>query len=181
MLFTDFNLRYATIHDAEAVLEIYKPYVLNSPISFEYTVPSLEEYTQRVQNILSIYPFFVCVHNDKLIGYAYATKFRDRVAYQWDIETSVYVAEGFQKQGVASLLYNKLFEECKARGYHNAFAGITLPNDKSVNFHSKQGFTKIGVFKNAGFKQGAWHSVLFMEKNLIPCDRQPNDIMKPVS
>jgi L-amino acid N-acyltransferase YncA len=181
MPFTNFNLRYATSRDAEAVLEIYKPYILNSAISFEYAVPSPEEYTQRVQGILSVYPFFVCELDDKVVGYAYATKFRDRAAYNWDIETSVYISDEFQKQGIATLLYNRLLEECTNRGYHNAFAGITIPNDKSVNFHAKQGFTKIGVFKNAGFKQGAWHSVLFMEKNLIPCDRIPKEIMKRVS
>lgn len=175
---TGFNIRYATIQDAEAILGIYMPYVINTAITFEYTVPSLEEYTKRIEGIMKEYPFFVSENQGKVIGYAYAHKFRERAAYDWDIETSVYVSEDFQKKGLATLLYERLLEECTNRGYHNAFAGITIPNEKSVNFHAKLGFTSIGVFKNAGFKQGAWHSVLFMEKNLIPCDHPPRPVMK---
>ena len=172
------KLRYATIQDAEAILEIYKPYILNTAITFEYTVPSLADYTNRIGGILKEYPFFVSEYKGSITGYAYAHKFRERAAYDWDIETSVYIAEDFQKQGVASLLYERLLSESTARGYHNAFAGITIPNDKSVNFHAKMGFTEIGVFSNAGFKQGAWYSVLFMEKNLIPCVHPPGKIIK---
>ena len=177
---TGFDLRYARVGDAEGILEIYKPYVLNTAITFEYTVPSMEDYTKRIEGIMNEYPFFVCGDDGRIIGYAYAHKFRERAAYDWDIETSVYVKEEYQKKGIATLLYNKLLDECTLRGYHNAFAGITIPNDKSVSFHSKMGFTNIGVFKNAGFKQGAWHSVLFMEKNLIPCDHSPKEIVKSV-
>ncbi len=173
------NIRYARVEDAEAILEIYKPFVVHTAITFEYDVPTSDEYRERVRKIINEYPYYVCEINDRVVGYAYAHKFRDRAAYDWDIETSVYVAEQFHKMGIASDLYNILLDECTARGYHNAFAGITLPNYKSVNFHTKLGFTHIGVFKNAGFKQGAWHSVLFMEKNLIPCDREPQKIRRP--
>ncbi len=169
-------LRNVTILDSQAVLDIYQPYVLNTAVTFEYTVPTLEEFSRRIEGIVNCYPFFVCEFQKKVIGYAYAQKFRERAAYNWDIETSVYILDEFQNQGVASLLYTKLLEECTNRGFHNAFAGITLPNEKSVRFHSKFGFTHVGVFKNAGYKQADWHSVLFMEKNLIPCDREPKEI-----
>jgi L-amino acid N-acyltransferase YncA len=172
------QIRYASSKDASFILEIYKPFILNSAITFEYTVPSLEDYTQRIDTICNAYPFFVCETEGRVIGYAYASKFRERAAYNWDIETSVYVLEEFQKQGVATLLYERLLDECVTRGFHNAYAVITLPNDKSVNFHARMGFTNIGVFTNTGFKQGAWHSVLFMEKNLIPCDHEPREITR---
>lgn len=171
-------LRPAIITDAAALLEIYKPYILHTAITFEYTIPTLEEYTLRIEKILNRYPFYVCEDGGKVVGYAYAHQFRERAAYDWDIETSIYVNETHQQKGIATQLYNVVLEECKAMGFHNAFAGITLPNEKSVNFHTKLGFTQIGVFQNAGFKQGQWYGVLFMEKNLIPCDREPKPVRK---
>ncbi len=173
---SNFILRNATIQDAEAILTIYEPYILNTSITFEYSVPTLDHFRQSIQTILKTYPFFVCELNNKVIGYSYAHQFRERAAYAWDVETSVYVTELYQNQGVASLLYAQLLEQCASRGYHNAYAGITLPNEKSVLFHQKMGFTRVGIFRNAGFKQGKWYSVLFMEKNLIPCDREPMKI-----
>lgn len=173
-------IRQATIIDAEAILDIYKPFIENTAITFEYTVPSIEEFRMRIKPILEHYPYLVCEFNNEVIGYAYAHKFRERAAYDWDIETSVYVNESFHQMGVATKLYTQLLEECTLQGFHNAFAGITLPNIKSENFHAKLGFTSIGVFKNAGFKQGAWHSVLFMERNLIPCNGDPAPIKHKV-
>ena len=154
-----FLIRQATNHDAEAILKIYKPFIENTAITFEYTVPSIEEFRLRITPIIENYH-----------------KFRERAAYDWDIETSVYVNDQFHQKGIATKLYEKLLEECILQGFHNAFAGITLPNIKSEKFHAKLGFTEIGVFKNAGFKQGAWHSVLFMERNLIPCDGVPEPV-----
>lgn len=171
-----FLIRHATNHDAEAILKIYKPFIENTAITFEYTVPSIEEFQLRITPIIEHYPYLVCEFNNEVIGYAYAHKFRERAAYDWDIETSVYVNDQFHQKGIATKLYEKLLEECILQGFHNAFAGITLPNIKSEKFHAKLGFTEIGVFKNAGFKQGAWHSVLFMERNLIPCDGVPEPV-----
>ncbi len=167
------KLRPALISDAAELLRIYEPYILHTAITFEYSIPSLVDYTLRIEKILNRYPFFVYEVAGRVVAYAYAHQFRERAAYDWDIETSIYVSEEFQQMGIATMLYAKLLEACKEAGYHNAYAGITLPNEKSVNFHSKLGFTNIGTFKNAGFKQGKWYGVLFMELNLIPCDRVP--------
>ncbi len=176
---SSFTIRYAKLADAESVLGIYAPFIINTSITFEYTVPTLEEYRTRMQKIMEVYPFLVAERGDEIIGFAYATKFRERAAYQWDIETSVYISEGFQSQGVARQLYSKLLLDCESQGFYNAYAVITLPNDKSIAFHLKAGFSKVGVFSKSGYKKEQWHDVMFLEKQLMVAKGIPNAVKGP--
>ncbi len=130
--------------------------------------PSIEEMRQRIKNISLKYPWLVSFLPEGIIGYAYASKHRERAAYQWDVEVSVYISKRYQGCGIGSSLYDVLFKILKDLGYYNAYAGITLPNPASVALHEKMGFTKIGVFKEVGYKLAAWHDVgwwqLFLQK-----------------
>lgn len=162
----NFNIRPCETKDAKAILEIYTPYVKNTAISFETKVPSFEEFTQRIKNIKSAYPYVVCEADGKIAGYAYASKFREREAYRYSIEVSVYVDSNFVGNKIGTLLYESLFKELESYNYYTAYACITYPNDKSVGIHKKFGFSEIGIFHNAGYKFNKWHDVIWMEKQL---------------
>lgn len=172
-------LRPVMLADASAIAAIYAHYVMHTCITFEYVAPTEAEIQQRIQKVTAKYPWLVAITQGELSGYAYATSFRERDAYRWDVETSVYVKETAQRKGIATLLYNELLEMCTRQGFYNAIAGITVPNDKSVAFHKKAGFSDVGVFSNIGFKMGAWHDVLFMEKKLREHDGTPAEIQPP--
>lgn len=161
-----FEIRLIEESDAGEVLEIYKPYVLNTIISFEYEVPTHEEYLQRIKTNTADYPWLVCSLNDKIIGYAYAGKHRYRTAYQWSPESTVYMAPGMHGKGIARILYETLFSLLRLQGHFNVFAGIGLPNEKSVGFHRALGFEEIGIFKKIGYKHGNWHDTQWFQLEL---------------
>jgi len=153
------RIRCVSPHDAAQIHSIYCPYVTSTSISFELDEPSVEEVRRRITDISAKYPWFVCCLPEGIAGYAYATRHRERAAYQWDVEVSVYVRTEHHHRGLGSRLYNVVFEVLKTLGYYNAYAGISLPNPASVAFHEKMGFRKIGVFEGAGYKFDAWHDV----------------------
>ncbi len=161
-----YSIRLITESDANEVLEIYKPYVLNTIISFEYEVPTLEEYLQRIKINTADYPWLVCLHNNKLIGYAYASKHRYRTAYQWSPESTVYLAPEVHRKGIARILYETLFSLLQLQGHFNVYAGVGLPNEKSVGFHKALGFEEIGIFRKVGFKLGNWHDTHWFQLHL---------------
>jgi L-amino acid N-acyltransferase YncA len=152
-----YSIRLITESDANDVLDIYKPYVLNTIISFEYEVPTLDEYLQRIKTNTADYPWLVCLHDNKIIGYAYASKHRYRTAYQWSPESTVYLSPEVHRKGIARILYETLFSLLRLQGHFNVYAGVGLPNDKSVGFHKALGFEEIGIFKKVGYKLGNWH------------------------
>lgn len=152
------NVRRALKSDAREILEIYTPYVLDTAISFEATLPSLSEVERRIEEYSKL-GWLVYEIQDALIGYAYASKHRDREAYQWCCEVSVYIHPQHHRKGIASILYTELFQKLRDQGYVNSYAGIELPNEASVKFHESMGFTPIGVFRETGFKLGKWHDV----------------------
>ncbi|MBC8047367.1 MAG: N-acetyltransferase [Fimbriimonadaceae bacterium] len=162
-----FTIRLITESDVSEVLEIYKPYVLNTIISFEYDAPSVEEYLQRIKTITAEYPWLVCSQGNKIIGYAYAGKHRYRTAYQWSPESTVYLSPEVHRKGIARILYETLFSILRLQGYFNVYAGIGLPNEKSVRFHKALGFEEIGIFKKVGYKFGNWHDTQWFQFNLI--------------
>lgn len=166
-------IRPVDISDAAAILSIYAPYIESTAFTFETVVPSLEEYEQRIRTNTSSYPWLVAVDNGKVIGYAYASRHRERAAYQWTVESSVYVAEDYHHAGVAKQLYEALFELLKSAGFVNVFAVITLPNPKSYAFHQKMGFEPVCVYKNIGFKLGRWHDVAWLQKTVNPHSAEP--------
>lgn len=159
-------VRLAREADAERLLEIYAPLVHETPISFELTPPSLEEYRGRIATVLETTPWLVCEEGDAILGYAYASKFRPRPAYQWTIETTVYVHANHQKRAVGRALYETLFACLRLQGYRSALAVIALPNPASVALHQKAGFERVGVIHHVGFKLERWHDVGFWELTL---------------
>ena len=155
-------IRFATDADAAAIAAIYAPYVENTPISFEYDAPSPSEMALRMKKVGDDeLPWLVATDNDKLLGYAYATKHKERAGYQWCVESSVYVDTAAHRTGVGRALYTRLFAILRELGYENVYAGTTVPNDQSVNFHKSFGFTEVGRYRNVGFKHGKWHDTVW--------------------
>ncbi len=156
---SDHLIRTAQLEDADALLRIYAPYVERSVISFELEVPTPEEFRARVKELLQTHPWLLCEIDGHVAGYAYASAHRNRPAYKWSVEVSVYVAAEYHRRGIARALYSNLFEELRARGFYNAYAGITLPNEPSSTFHRRLGFEPIGIYRRVGFKNGGWRDV----------------------
>ncbi|MDH3712093.1 MAG: GNAT family N-acetyltransferase [Cyclobacteriaceae bacterium] len=169
------KIRLASPHDATNMLQIYRPLIENSVISFEFSTPTIEQFAGRIDTVLKRYPWLVCTWQDTLAGYAYGGPHRRREAYQWSVEWSVYVHEGFQRKGIARALYQSLEAILIRQGFRNALAGITLPNPASVAFHEAYGFTPVGVYRDVGFKQDAWRSVGWWEKRIGPQHKPPTD------
>lgn len=153
------SLRSATPDDADALLAIYRPFVLHTAISFELEPPSVEEFRGRIERSLAEWAWLVAESDGRALGYAYATPHRSRGAYRWSVEPSVYVAEASHRRGLGRMLYEALMPRLAERGACNAYAGITLPNDASVALHRRLGFEPVGVFRSVGHKLGAWHDV----------------------
>lgn len=159
-------IRGATELDAPVLLAIYGPYVENTVISFEMQIPTVAEFAARIATALSRWAWLVAEHDGQCIGYACGSGYRERAAYRWSVETSAYVHPDFHRRGVARLLYTELIQELQAKGYCNAYAGITLPNEASVALHRRFGFEPIGVFQRAGRKFGKWHDVAWLQRQL---------------
>jgi L-amino acid N-acyltransferase YncA len=149
-------IRHARAGDVGAMLAIYAPLVRDTTISFEYEPPTLAEMEHRLQAVQRQYPWLVCERDGQLAGYAYASSFRSRTAYQWTAEVTVYVHPDHHRRGVARALYRALLDRLRAQGYRMAVAVITLPNAASVALHEDLGFEPVGVFRRAGFKHGQW-------------------------
>ena len=165
-------LRLARPDDAAGVRAIYGPFC-DTPVSFEATPPTIDEVRQRIVKTLDRFPWLVAADDNSILGYAYARPFRDRVAYQWSTEVSVYVDPARQRGGVGRALYTALFRVLVLQGYANAYAGVTLPNAASVGLHEALGFTPVGVYRRAGYKLGAWHDVGFWQLELRPPPADP--------
>jgi len=161
-----FTIRLITEADAVEVLEIYKPFVLDTIISFEYEVPAVDEFLRRIKSVSSEFPWLLCLLGDKIVGYAYASKHRDRMAYQWSVDSAVYLSPAFQGKGIARILYESLFSILRMQGYYNVYAGISLPNERSVGFHKAMGFEEIGIYKKTGYKLGNWHNTAWFQLHL---------------
>jgi phosphinothricin acetyltransferase len=153
------NIRLATIVDAREMLNIYKPYIQNTSITFETEVPAEADFNNRVSSYLINWPWLVCEVGGVIAGYAYASRYRERVAYQWSVECSVYVHDDYMRGGVARALYTALFEILQRQGFRNVYAVINLPNDRSVAFHESCGFKHFATYERVGFKLGQWKNV----------------------
>lgn len=162
-----------TLFDAQATLDIYTPYILYSDITFECTVPTTEEFLIRIEHYAELFPYLVYEIDGKIAGYAYAGKQREREAFQWNAETSVYVDEKYQRRGIAGRLYSALLAILTLQGYRTAYACITYPNDKSIALHDKFGFTETAIFRRTGYKLGKWHDTVWLEKQLGKYEPEP--------
>lgn len=164
-------IRPAVPSDSERLLEIYGYYVKNTAISFEYDVPSLDEFKSRIVSITKRYPYLVALCDGKIEGYAYAGVFKNRAAYDRSCETTVYVDKNAQRQGIGKALYAALERELKKIGILNMYACIAYPDKddeyltkNSERFHARMGFTKVGEFHKCGYKFGRWYDMIWMEK-----------------
>lgn len=172
------EIRIAKKEDTASMLNIYSPFILNSGITQETEVPSIENFQQRITATLEEKPWLVCLINNEIAGYAYAGKHRERKGYQWCTEPSVYVSQKFYRYGLANALYTALFDLLKLQGYVNAYAVITLPNEKSVAFHERFGFTYLTTFNKIGYKLGQWHDVGWWQKNINEFHQNPDSPLK---
>lgn len=178
-------LRSATADDAEALLAIYAPYVRETAITFEYEVPTPEEFRRRILETEGKYPWFCLEAEGGLAGYAYASPFRSRKAYQWIAETSVYLAPEVRKRGWGRLLCQALEETCRSMGLVSLYACITVPREggdpyateDSALFHAHLGYRELARFPGSGSKFGRWYDTVIMEKALN--ERRP-DMPEPI-
>ena len=166
-------IRLASLDDAPAIAAIYAPIVTDTAISFETQAPGEEEIRRRIAEALELYPWLVLVRQGTIAGFAYASRHRTRAAYQWSVDTTVYVDEPFRRQGIGRGLYLSLFAILTAQGFVNAYAGIALPNPASIALHEQIGFTPVGIYRNVGYKLGAWRDVAWFQRALNPCDGPP--------
>ncbi len=169
----DLIIREVHLEDAVRLVEIYSYYVLNTAVSFEYTVPTTEEFEDRIRHIVEKYPYLVCEVNDKIVGYAYASAYSGRDAYAWTVTTSIYLDKDYRRQGIGTALYEKLENRLREQGIVNMLAGAAycekedeyLSHD-SFKFHSKIGFTKVAHMESIGKKFDRWYDLLWMQKKL---------------
>ena len=175
------RIRLATVADAAAVTAIYRPSVDGSVTSFETVAPDAAEMLRRIEGTLPAFPWLVCAIDDMVAGYAYGGRHRERAAYRWSVEVSVYIDDAFRRRGVGRGLYESLFAILVAQGYATAFAGVTLPNPASVGLHESMGFEPIGAFRRIGHKYGAWHDVGWWQLALRPYETTPDEPIDLVS
>jgi L-amino acid N-acyltransferase YncA len=168
------HLRLAQPTDAPAMAAIYRPYVERTVISFELEPPSPDEIGRRLATTLQAHPWLVCVSDaGDLLGYAYGSRHRDRVAYQWSVDTSVYLREDSHRRGVGRALYTTLLALLRRQGFHVAHAGITVPNPASVGLHEALGFQLVGTYPEVGYKFGQWLPVGWWRLALSPAAADP--------
>ena len=164
------TLRFATAQDYAAMLEIYRPYVEQTTISFEYEIPSPEEFAARFEKLEGRFPAVVCTEGEEVIGYAYASPAFERKAYCWCADLSVYVRQDKRGRGAGRVLSQAVLDILRTLGYRKAYSLITGENENSRAFHEKLGFCEVAEFREQGYKMGRWLSVFWYEKELNGAD-----------
>ena len=174
-------VRAAAPEDAKQLLEIYTPFVISedsslSNVSFELAAPDVEEFRQRIQDISKQFPYLVGEVNGQILGYVYCHPYRERLAYQWAVEVTIYLAPAGQGKGLGRLLYETMEKLLCLQGVTMAYSCITVGNDHSIKMHEALGYRLIGTFTNSGYKNGQWLDTVWLEKQLQPCPKQPDNI-----
>ena len=169
------QIRLATSNDAQSVLDIYAPYCLKSPATFEIQPPSLDEIRNRIDKTLTRFPYLIFEENEEPVAFAYAGQYMERAAYRFSAAVSVYVKEGFHGKGMGKALYGVLIPLLRKQGFCNAFAGITMPNPASEALHRSLGFVQTGLYKNVGYKFEKWHDVSWWQLPLRPMVENPDE------
>lgn len=176
-------IRSARPKDAEELLEIYRYYIEETAITFEYATPSVEEFRKRIEKTLESYPYLVYEEEEGILGYAYAGPLKERAAYSRSVELSIYIEREARKKGIGRCLYEALEEKLKEQGICNAYACIAYPVEEdpyldrnSVDFHAHLGFSLIGRFHRCAWKFESWYDMVWMEKLLLPIDKINKEI-----
>ena len=177
------KIERVTVEDAKELLSVYAPYVRDTAVSFEYEVPSLDEFENRIRCISAILPYIKAVEGNEISGYAYAAKFKERKAYDRCVEVTVYVRKDKRRSGVGRLLYEALEKSLRDMGILNMNACIAFPREEdghltydSVRFHEKMGFRLVGTFHNSGYKFNTWYDMVWMEKIIGEHRENPNPV-----
>lgn len=170
-------IRRAIPADAPAVAAIYAHYVRHTAVTFATQPPTAQDYAARICD--GRFPFLVAEDGGMVSGFVYAAPFRQKEAYRWDVEMTIYLAPGQEGRGMGGALMDACLQCLRAQGFLNAYSCITLPNDRSVGLHRRFGFEELGVFPKTGYKLGKWHDVIWMGKVLGEFDRAPGE-MQPV-
>lgn len=175
---SQYTIRRAKMEDAEEILRIYEPFILNTVITFEYDKVPLEVFQERMNKIMDKFPWLVCCDEDGTItGYAYCSSHRERAAYAWDCECTVYMKEEYERRGIASALYEAAFGIVREQGYYNVYALICTESESSVGFHKKFGFTDLCTYYDTAYKFGKWRHLLVMEKRLREAKGEPAPVV----
>ena len=160
------TIRFAKVRDAAAMIDFYGPLISDTAISFETRPLTLEALEVRMRSIMAKYPWLVCEIDGSIAGFSYAGPHRSRPGYLWSVETSIYVSAEFRRRGVGLGLYQSLLALLDVQGYQMAYAGITVPNEASMELHRSLGFEEIGVYRNAGFKLDSWHDASWWQRQI---------------
>jgi len=181
---SEIKIRKATVADAQALVGIYSYYVTDTAVTFEWDVPSVEEFAGRIKNVTAKYPYFVAEVDGEIAGYAYANTFRSRIAYSWTVETSIYVKKDCRRGGVGKALLQELEAGLKNQNVLNVYAVIAsiekedeyLTHD-SVKFHDKMGYKKVSEWNQCGYKFKRWYNIVIMEKMLGEHTAEPAPVI----
>ena len=170
---SELKIRDAQLEDAARLVEIYSHYVLNTAVSFEYAVPSLDEFKERIRKIKTKYPYLVCEKDGKIIGYVYAGAYSPRAAYNWTAETSIYIDKDCRRNGAGALLYKELEKRLKEKGIINLLAGVAFCENEdeylthdSQKFHLKMGYSEVAHMKGVGKKFERWYDIKWFQKKI---------------
>ncbi|MBO4532749.1 MAG: N-acetyltransferase [Treponema sp.] len=170
---SELKIRDAQLEDAARLVEIYSHYVLDTAVSFEYAVPSVEEFADRIKNIKTKFPYLVCEKDGKIIGYVYASSYSSRAAYDWTVSTSIYVDKDCRRNGAGALLYKELKKRLKEKGIINLLAGVAFCENEdeylthdSQKFHLKMGYSEVAHMKGVGKKFERWYDIKWFQKKI---------------
>lgn len=166
-------IRLANPSDAVAMLAIYAPYIRNTSLTFETKVPAVADFANRVRSYMELFPWLVFESEGQVVGYAYASRYREREAYQWSVECSVYVQDDQHRTGIGRKLYRALFTMLRAQGFTTVYAVINLPNEASVAFHEQIGFRYFATYQKVGYKLGKWKDVGWWQLQLNDYINEP--------
>jgi len=170
-----FLIRVATPADGAVIADIYAPYVETMNVSFEQRAPSPKEMARRIESVTETYPWLVAEVDGEVVAYAYGTRFRERWAYRFGVETAIYVAAHRQREGIGRRLYMALIRTLSTQGYTQALAAITLPNENSIDMHEAVGFQRAGVWRSVGYKGGEWRDVGLWQRPLALMEDVPDE------
>lgn len=170
------TIRTANPADAPALQAIYAHYI-ETPVTFLYQLPTADDIAWTMVDVLHRYPYLVAEENGKILGYAYAHPLREYTAYSWDVELTIYLEPSATGRGAGSRLYTALIDLLRLQGVKNVYGCVTSPNPPSEALHRKLGFANVGSFHQTGYKSGAWQDVIWFEKNISPCNGQPEPVI----